>query len=103
MLLHWLHCKAKSTANYKRTRGRNRPRDKTKDDKYEKLEASRTVATDTFGPFYENYYCIKYAQIFVHIESRKAWLFGMKRKSDFPVILKEFLTTYRTIPDNVSG
>jgi len=80
----------------KRTRGRNRPTDKTKDGKYEKLEASRTVATDTFGPFYENYYGIKYAQVFVHIESRKAWLFGMKRKSDFPVILKEFLTTYRT-------
>ena len=48
---------------------------------YEALQKQRdanwTVATDTFGPFYENYYGITYAQIFIHIASRKVWLFGI--------------------------
>lgn len=81
----------------RRTRGPQRPK---KDKKIERLEPSRTVSTDTFGPFFPNYYGIKYAQIFVHIQTRKAWLFGMTKKSEFPVALEEFLLTYkRTYPD----
>ena len=54
------------------------------------------MATDTFGPFPENYYGIKYGQIFVHLASGKVWLIGVQKKSEFPIALKEFLTTYRT-------
>jgi hypothetical protein len=94
-------CIAKKNRHPKsnRSRGCNRPR-KASDDDGERLESSRTVATDTFGPFHENYYGIKYGQVFIHIESRKVWLFGMRQKADFPRILREFLSTYRiTYPD----
>ena len=91
-----------------RTRGTGRDNDKDKEDEdlrhYSELQRQKagaeTVATDTFGPFPENYYGIKYGQIFVHLASRKVWLQGMQKKSEFPIALKEFLTTYRiTYPD----
>eukprot|EP00944_MAST-04C_sp_MAST-4C-sp1_P011278 g11278.t1 len=87
-----------------RTRGANRNNDKDKEDEdqkhYEALRKQQdlncTVATDTFGPFYENYYGIKYGQIFVHLASRKVWIIGMMRKAHFPTALQQFLDTYRT-------
>jgi hypothetical protein len=83
-------------------RSRNNDKDKEDEDlrHYSKLQKQKagaeTVATDTFGPFPENYYGIKYGQIFVHLASGKVWLIGVQKKSEFPIALKEFLTTYRT-------
>ncbi len=83
----------------RRVRGPNRP---PKDSQVSQVEPARTVATDTFGPFFPNYYGIKYAQLFIHLRSRKVWLFGMKKKAEFPRALEEYLITYkRTYPDKM--
>lgn len=76
-------------------RGRGKAR-KSKEDK----DITATVATDTFGPFPANYFGFKYGQLFIHLDTRKVWVFGMQRRSDFPTVLQRFLNEFRNLNPN---
>ena len=58
------------------------------------------IATDTFGPFSPNSQGYKYGQLFLDTLSRYLWLYPMKRRADFPQVLKQFLLDYRTTYPN---
>ena len=90
-------CIGKINRYPKSLRGRGRARNKHAD-----KDLTATVATDTFGPFPANYFGFKYGQLFIHLNSRKVWLYGMRKREDFPQALQEFLSDYKNLNPNKS-